>query len=524
MIAHRDNLRHPSTVSDPSIRLCAVTVQQGDRQPIAWRPIGIIAAASALVMVAFSGRYGFHRDELYYLVAGRHPALGYDDQPPLVPLWAGLSHKISSGWPDTLQLMTLRLPSALAVAAVIVLTSLIAAEFGGSRRPQIVAALTVAVSPVLVISGHLLSTTIFDILGWTMLAWLLSRWLRTRKDSLLLALGPVAGIALQVKNLPLIYLAALVVGLLIAGPRDVFRRWQLWAAGVIAALIWAPNVWWQATHGWPQLEMTAVIREDADWGGRAGIVPFQILIVGVIAVFVWAPGLWRLLRDPQARTFRALGWAYLVVVLLVLATGGREYYPGGAYPALIASGAIAIDGWLSRRARPNKTIAWYAGISAAACAILGLPIYPVAMLHLTPQPPVNYDAGETVGWPALTDQVRTVYSGLTDDEKATAVILAGNYGEAGALDHYGPDLPPVYSGHLAFWRWGPPPPDRTGPVILVGWGWQRSDLEAECTSVTRAATVDNGVNIDNDEHGASIWICRGPRHPWTDLWPGLRRV
>jgi Dolichyl-phosphate-mannose-protein mannosyltransferase len=501
----------------------------------AWRPLGVVAGVTALVMFALSGRYGFHRDELYYLAAGQHPAWGYDDQPPLAPLWAGLSHAIAGSWPDALQLMLLRLPATLAVAGVILLTGAIAYEFGGGRKAQLFAALTIAVAPVLAISGHLLSTTIFDILVWTALAYIFARWVRTRADKLLLLIGPVAGVGLLIKTLPLVYAFGLVVGLLISGSprwpeeiakrspqgepggRAIFRRWQLWAGGVIAGLLWAPNVWWQASHGWPQVKMTAVIREDADWGGRAGLLPFQVLLLGIVAVLVWVPGLLRLLRDPSARPFRALGWAYLIVLIVVLATGGREYYPAGAYPALIASGAMVLE----RRALSWKVARAWLIPSAAATAVLGLPIYPVAWLHATPQPAVNYDAGETAGWPAFADQVRAVYQGLPDGERATAVILAGNYGEAGALDHYG--LPNVYSGRLAFWRWGPPPDSLTGPVVVVGHGWE-ADLRRECGSVDLAATIDNGLDLDNDEQGAQVWICRQPHRTWSRLWPELYRM
>lgn len=495
-----------------------------EQTQVARRPLALVAGAAALVMLAFSGRYGFHRDELYYLVAGRHPDWGYDDQPPLVPLWAGLTGRIAGSWPDTAQLMLLRLPSVLAVAAIVVLTGVIAAEFGASRRAQTLAALAVAIAPGIMIGGHLLSTTIFDILVWTVLAWLLARWLRTRDHRLLLLLGVTAGVGLQIKSLPLIYATALIAGLLIAGPRDVFRRWQLWAGGVLAAAIWAPNVAWQATHGWPQLEMTAVIRDDADWGGRAGLLPFQALFYGFAVLLVWAPGLWRLLRSPDARTYRALGWAYVVVLVLVFATGGREYYPAGAYPPLIASGAILLDGWLARGpASRVRTVGVVAGVAWLTSLALALPVYPVTMLHATPQAAINYDAGETAGWPTFTRQVADVHRGLAERERATAVILAGNYGQAGALDHYGAaeGLPPVYSGHLAFWRWGPPPAERTGPVLLIGDGWPQTAMGEACGELTLARRLDNGLDLDNDEQGTAVWICRDLRRGWAELWPRL---
>jgi hypothetical protein len=456
-------------------------------------------------MFLLSGRYGFHRDELYYMVAGRHPAWGYDDQPPLAPLWAGLTEAVAHSWPEPLQLMLLRLPATLAVAAIILLTGAMAFEMGGDRKAQTIAALAMAVTPVLAVAGHLLSTTILDILVWSALAYIFVRWIKRREDRLLLWIGPVAGLGLLVKTLPLVYAFGIVAGVLISGPREIFRRWQLWAGGAIAAVLWGPNVWWQAANGWPQLKMTAVIRDDADWGGRAGLIPFQILLLSV-AILVWLPGLVRLLRNPDARPWRALGWAYLIVLVIILATGGREYYPAGAYPALIAAGSLAIRAsW--------KVIRVWAGVQLVATLALSLPVYPVAWLHSTPQPAINYDAGETSGWPAFVEQVRTVYNGLPEK----GVILAGNYGEAGALIHYG--LPNVYSGHLAFWRWGPPPDSLTGPVVVVG--YPEADLRGECGSLDLATRIDNGLKLDNDEQGTPVWICREPRRTWSQLWPDL---
>jgi hypothetical protein len=147
------------------------------------------------------------------------------------------------------------------------------------------------------------------------------------------------------------------------------------------------------------------------------------------------------------------------------------------------------------------------------------------VLHSTPQPAVNYDAGETVGWPEFARTVAAVYNGLPGPERRSAVILAGNYGEAGALDHYGPSLglPPVYSGHLAYWRWGPPPADAS-PVLVVGYGWDEAELREACGELTHAATIDNGVDLDNEEQGADVWICRAPHSSWPATWPDLRHL
>lgn len=489
---------------------------------IAWRPLAIVAGVTGTVLLVFSGRYGYHRDELYYIVAGRHPAWGYDDQPPLLPFLARVTDEVSGG-----SLVALRFPAVIVVTATVLLVGLLTRELGGDRKAQVLAAICWATAPLTIIGGHLLSTTPFDILCWTTLAWLVARWVRTQDDRLLLALGPVAGIGLLAKSLPVIFMTALALALLIVGPRQVFRKPQLWIAAAIALALWAPNLWWQATHGWPQLQMTAVIREDADWGGRVGVLPTQFLIVGPPLAVIWVSGLWRLMRNPEARPYRFLGLTYLLVLALVLVTGGREYYPGGAYPALFASGAIAVTGWLARAAnRPRtKGLATMLTFNAVATIALSLPIYPASVFPKTPQAEINYDAGETIGWQELTATVARVYQSLPEQDRKTAVILAGNYGQAGAIAKYGPahGLPAPYSGHLAFWRWGPPPDTMTGPVILIG-RWTADELAPYCGSSAIAARNDNGYGVDNDEQGVPIWVCRDLRQPWSAIWPDLHHL
>jgi len=480
---------------------------------IAWRPLSAVAVIVFAVLFGLSGRYGYHRDELYYLAAGRHLAWGYDDQPPLVVLLARLADEVAGG-----ALMVLRLPATLALTAIVLLTGLITRELGGAAKAQTLAAVAMGCAPVMVISGHLLSTTILDIFWWTLLAFLLVRYLRVPNGGLLYLSGPVIGLALLTKTLVAVFLAGLFTGLLVAGPRNIFKRPALWVAAAIALLMWAPNLWWQARHGWPQLEMTAVIRDDADWGGQLFVAPMQLLIMGpLLATPIWIAGLWRLLRSPDLRLFRAFGIAYLVVLVLVIATGGRLYYPAGAYAVLVAAGSLAAVSWFKRKLTPAAAVAF----TVLWTMVMGLPIFPIGVLADTPQPALNYDSGETVGWPELTATVATVYNGLPEGERRTAVILTSNYGQAGAIAHYGPalGLPQPYSGHLAFWRWGPPPDSATGPVIIVS---QRTP--AFCDSAEIAARNDNGYRVDNDEQGVPIWLCRGLKQPWQAVWPGLRHL
>jgi 4-amino-4-deoxy-L-arabinose transferase-like glycosyltransferase len=486
---------------------------------IAWRPVLLIAGALGAVLLVLSARYGYHRDELYFRVAGRHLDWGYPDQPPLVPL---IARAVTAVFGDSL--VMLRVPSALAAATGVVVAALTARELGGARRAQLLTAGAYAVCPFAVAIGHILSTATFDVLLSTVVAWLAVRWVRTRDHRLLLAIGAVAGLAVNVKYLAGLLLAALVAGLLLAGPRDFLRRPALFAGAAVLVLAALPGLLWQARHGWPQLEMSERIAEEGDFGGRVGFIPFQLLLTGVVLSWLWVYGLWRLLRSSDLARHRFLGYGYLLLCAVFLVTAGKPYYLAGLWAALWAAGAVEVE----RRGAPRG---WGWAISVPAYAITAvitmattLPVYPVGMLADTPQPAINADASETVGWPRFAAEVARVYRALPPAERSRAVIFTANYGEAGALDRYGPalGLPRPYSPHNGYWYFGRPA-DTGGPVIVVG-PEGPAQLQQYWAEVTVAGRIDNGVGLDNEEQGLPVWVCRGQREPWAVLWPRLKHL
>jgi hypothetical protein len=496
--------------------LAAEDVDSGARPRVAWVPLAAVAAGVAALLLAVAGRYGYHRDELYFLRAGGEPAWGYVDQPPLTPLLARAMDALFPG-----SVAGLRVPSALAAAAVVVLTGLIAREFGGRRPAQLLAAGGMALSAVLLAVGHLLSTTTFDLLGWTALSWLLVRALRDG-GPVWLGAGAVAGAALLNKWFPAFLLAALLAGVLAVGPRAALRSPWPWAAGLLALAIWAPNLVWQGTHDWPQLELSRAIAAGSSGTSEPWylFLPFQLVMVSPLLVPVWAAGWWRLLRDPALRPWRCFAVAYAVLALLFVVTGGKPYYLAGLYPVLLAAGAVPVLRWVSRgRGRARAALLGGAlALSLAVNAVLMLPLVPVERLAQTPIVDVNYDAGETVGWPEFAATVAAVRDGLPAGERVA--VVTGNYGQAGAVDRYAPELGPAYSGHNSYWSWGPPPDDVT-TVIAVG--FREPDLRRWFGRVEEAGRVDNGVDVDNEEQGRTVWVTGERRAPWAEIWPQLRR-
>ncbi|HVU74033.1 MAG TPA: glycosyltransferase family 39 protein [Mycobacteriales bacterium] len=484
--------------------------------PFARGPVLAITAALAALLAAVAAHYGYHRDELYFIASGRHLAWGYPDQPPLVPLIARVMTAIAPH-----SLVVLRLPSALLLAPLVVVTSaLTARELGGGRGVQALTAGLVATGALVLGTGHILSTETVNFAGWGVILWLVVRILRTGRQRMWLAVGAVTGVALLATDLPVFLLAGIVVGLLVVGPRDSFRTPWLYAGGAIALALWAPYLVWQAHHGWPEL---TIARNIANGGSgtsapRWQLVPFQLLLLSPFFAPIAVAGLVRRLRAPQLRTWRALGVAWIVLAVVFLVTGGKPYYLGNMLPFLVACGAPPAHAWAQRsRRRTGLLIASF--VLAAPSFAITLPLVPVGALHRTPIVAANYDAGEMVGWPAMTRQIAKVYATVPDH--AGVAIVASNYGEAGAVDRYGPELglPHAYGVQNAYWLWGPPP---GSPPTLLAIGFDRARIAPLCGSLTLAAHLDNGHDVDDAEQGAPVWICTDLTRPIAGAWRSLR--
>ncbi|MFI5959638.1 glycosyltransferase family 39 protein [Cryptosporangium sp. NPDC051539] len=471
------------------------------------RWIWAVAAVPTGVLLALSGRYGYHRDELYFVLCGKHLNWGFVDQPPLTPAIARLMDTIAPG-----NLTVLRTPSALIAGSCVVLVALIAREFGGGRAAQLLAAVLVATSSGLFAFGHLLSTTTVDVVLWLVVLWLTFRVLRTGDTRWALLIGVAAGVGMLNKYLIGLLAIGLIGGLLIAGPRRLLRdRWVL-AGLAIAVVLVAPNLVWQAAHGFPQLDVAGEIASgDSSYAGRPVALALQLVLVSPIATAVWVTGLVALFRRAE---FRALAWAAVVIFALLLLGGGKGYYDVPMLLALTGVGSVPVVGWVSRgRVALRRALLAVAVVFCALTdAFLMLPLAPVSSIP-DAVVAINYDAGETVGWPAAVDSIERV-------TPPGAVVLTSNYGEAGALARYG-DVP-VYSGHMSVADFGVPP-DSVSTVIAVGFD-DPAYLRRFFGSVERAGSVDVGIDIDNEENGAPIWLCRDRQGSWGTIWPRIRRV
>jgi hypothetical protein len=474
------------------------------RRVLEERPELAVSAALGVLLLLTSGRYGYHRDELYFLAAGHHLAWGYPDQPPLVPAVARLMAALLPDSPTPL-----RLPSTLVAMVVVALSGAMARLLGARRDGRLLAATATAISGFVLGTGHLLSTSTFDVLGWTLLTYLLLRLVQEGDPRLWLVAGLVAGVTMQANVLVGFLLAGFVAGVLLVGPRRLLRSPWPWAAAALALLIGLPYLVWQGQHDWPQLDVARGIAagESGSSASRAGFVPLLLLEVGPWLLPIWLVGLVRLGRDRVLRCFAA---TFVLLLVVFVVAGGKPYYLAGLFPLLFAAGA---QPFLDRVRRRWVTPALL--VLSTPALVFTLPLLPVSAID--PVVAVNYDAGETIGWPRFTRQVAAAYDALP---QGTAIV-ASNYGEAGAVDRYGGalGLPSAYSGHNGYAAWGRPP--GSTPALVIG--YDPALLADSCAETRTVGRLTSESDVDNDENGTVLTWCV-PARPWRELWPSFTHL
>ncbi|HVP39882.1 MAG TPA: glycosyltransferase family 39 protein [Candidatus Saccharimonadales bacterium] len=493
--------------------------------------IVLMAAVELVIHLLTNGGYNVFRDEFYYIACGRHLAWGYVDHPPLVAAVAALSR---AWFGDSLR--GLRLFPALAGSLTVLLTGLMARDLGGGRFARFLACLGAIVAPVYLGNFTLFTMNAFDLLFWALAAWLLIRILNGGNPRQWLLLGLVAGVGLLNKHSMLFFLGGMFLGLLLTSARRHLRtRWP-WLAALIAALLVAPHVAWQVSHGWPTVEFIQRASRLKNFPiSPLGFLWGQVLLMQPLTFPVWLAGLGSLLLGFGSRRHRALGLAYLAVFLLLMLTKSKVYYLSPAYPFLLAAGAGALERFSDARGR-----GWLRPTAAAACLVggavlapLALPLLPPARLEaymhalrLTPPPEERHRAprltqtfADMFGWEEMVAKVARVYHALPPAERARCVLFASNYGEAGAIDYYGPryGLPPAVSGHNNYFLWGPGDMSGGRGDVVITVGETREDVGHSYREVTEADRTDNEwcMPFEND---VPILVGRGPKNRLSEIW------
>jgi hypothetical protein len=508
-------IQNPSAAPRPA---CA---KAGPETSTPWIAAALIAAGAFGIEMLVSARYGYVRDELYFLAAGQHLAFGYVDQPPITPLLARLS-AVAGG--NTL--VALRVIPALGLAALVILTSAMSRLLGAGRAGQLLAALAAATCAEYLAAMHELTTTTPDFVFGAVTLLLVMRLLASRDPRWWLAIGTCAGVASEAKWNIAFLAAALAAGFAVTEARPLLRSRYLLIGCVIAAALAAPDVIWQAAHGWPTLDVFRTLQTAAGHN-RAVYWVAQVLYTGPVLTPVWVAGLIWSLRSEAARRFRPVAVACVIVIVLQFVLGGKPYYPGAAFTFLLAAGCVPLGRWLAARRRPGSMIApaiWMSVTMVAGGLVslpIALPVLPARTLHAAPVQKINYDLGEEIAWPRLAALVARAYHALPAGQRGQTTVLAGNYGEAGAIERYGPGLglPQVFSGHNNFWLWGPPPAADTSAIAV---GMDPALLRREFAHVRLVGTFWNGLGVSDDEQGAPVYLATGLKATWARSWPAFR--
>lgn len=485
----------------------------------------LMALGAAIFHIALNGQYGFHRDELDFIMSARQLDWGYVSYPPITPFFARIGLELYGE-----SLRGLRVLPAIAQGIVMILAGLMARDMGGKRNAQITAAFAVFITPVSLMGGTLIMYFAFDYLWWVLVAFFLVRLLATDDACYWLGIGIGIGFGMMTKYTIAFWVVGLIVAVLVTPARKYLRSKWLYLGAGLALLIYLPNLIWQIQHDFISLEyLSSIHARDISWGRADDFLPKQLYeTTNPFSLPLWTLGLTLCLFSASMKRFRTLGWMFVVTFMLFFLSKGRSYYTGPAYVMLLAAGAAWFENWLGTKTEKTRRVGfgllWSTQVIGSLIAIILIkPIAPINSPLWNITSDVNREVIEMVGWRDLTALVDEIYESIPESERSRTVILAGNYGEASALDLYGDEygLPRVISGANSLWYrgYGEPEPET---VIVVG--FESVYAGRFFASCKYSGTVKNSYNVKNEEtkFHTGLFVCRQPRRPWSDMWQDMQ--
>lgn len=493
-----------------------------------WESTSLVVVSSlctlkALVHLAVVSRYGYHGDELYFLECGRHLAFGYVDHPPLIPWIARVADELGGS------LLLLRLPAIAAGTGTMVVTALLVRQWRGGWRAQLLALLCLLVAPAQLRTAAMLDIPVVEGFFCTLTAYLVACALsRSARRTWLLA-GGALGLAILAKHSSLLWAGALVAGVLATPSRSqLASRWP-WLGLVVALAFVAPNLVWQAQHGFATFEFMSNLRHEVlAEQGRALFVAGQLLYFHPLAVPVWIAGLAFAFTN-QGQAARPFALVFLALFSFFLVLGGKPYYLGSAYPAVLGAGGIALEGWHAKHARWWRALIASLSSTGAGLGLFTLPILPLGTVDgvigallgwAVPPIALTHDLHGMCGWKEQAATIDRVYRSLPADEGRSASVLVGSYSQASAVNWFrAPGTPRAVSGNMTYYLWGP---DGERGRVLIAYGLSRAFLERHYGVCTVRARIDAPLARPWDT-GLPVYVCREPLGSMAELWPELRR-
>jgi len=494
-----------------------------------------IAVAKLLLHCFFNNRYGYFRDEFDYIACGRHLAWGYVDQPPLVPFLTRVSLSVLG---DSLR--SIRFLPALVSSATVVLTAMIAREFGGRRVALALSAVTILIAPIYLSAGSLLTTNYLEPLFWMGCAYFAILAIQRDDPRYWLWFGVVAGLGMEEKYSIAVLGFATVVGLLLTPQRRLlFSKW-IWLGGAAAFLIFLPNLMWNVQNHWPFAELMRNLKAD---GRDVVLSPWQyfsqqMLLIHPLSAPIWITGLVALFASPRLKPYRVLGWCYVITFTVFVVLKGKNYYLAPIYPMLLAAGAVTMEAGIERLRQGWLKPAIVVVLLAAGAWLTPMivPVLPVEQFisymnnlpfkvprsehsHMAAVLPQYF--ADQFGWEEIVAEVAQAWSQIPAGERHDCGIFAQDYGQAGAIDFFGPryGLPPALSGHQTYFLWGPRGYSGNCLIVLND---RKEDLEDMFEDVEYVgSSADNPYAL---ERQVPVFICKGTKFGTLEQsWPKLKK-
>jgi len=487
--------------------------------------LSFIALISVLLRTLINGQYGFHRDELLTYTNALHLDWGYVPYPPITAFLARIELELFGP-----SLRGFRFFGAVAQSLMMLFAGLTARELGGKRSAQVVAALASGIGGVTLVHGSFYSYTSFDQLFWMLVAFFVVLLLKSEDPRWWLAIGASVGFGMMAKYSIAFFTLGLLGGLALTPARRYLKSPWFWCGTALAMVIVLPNTIWQVQHHFTSLAyLRSIHQRDIARGWTDYFLLNQFWkTANSVTIPLWLAGLWYVFRDPAGKRYRLLGWMYVITLLALFAARGRDYYLAPAYPMLIAAGAVWGERWISslsfRAATEVRRTVWITLLCATICApALTLPIAPLNSRWWRVANTVNGNFDSEVGWPDMVETVAKIRDSLPAEERHHIGILAGDEGEAGAINLYGPayGLPAAISGMNTNWYrgYGNPPPE-----TVITLGEHRDYLEQNFESCTLAGRATNRYGIVNSTLAGwdEIFVCRHLRSTWPEFWKNFQ--